>query len=241
MLRTHHQNKEEHQLSRRLNGFWGSLDTEHEAAAISQPRSVPPAGRPKNLEMSTMRFVFAALTGLACAFAVTADPAAAAARWSCNGPEFVCGATGSAASATADERPARRSAKNTRRATAAAEAPAKATKPAKRAARVRASDDEGSGYRTLTGKASYYWQPQRVASGGWFNPNAMTAAHKSLPFGTRVRVTNKVNGRSVVVTINDRGPYIAGRIIDLSSAAAGVIGMKGSGVVPVSVAILGRG
>lgn len=91
-----------------------------------------------------------------------------------------------------------------------------------------------------SGLASYYWQPQRVASGGWFNPNAMTAAHKTLPFGTKVRVTNNRNGRSVVVTINDRGPYIKGRVIDLSSAAAGVIGMKGAGVVPVSLSILGR-
>ncbi|MBY0225572.1 MAG: septal ring lytic transglycosylase RlpA family protein [Hyphomicrobium sp.] len=89
--------------------------------------------------------------------------------------------------------------------------------------------------------ASYYWQPQRVASGGWFNPNAMTAAHKTLPFGTKVRVTNRNNGRSVVVTINDRGPYIKGRIIDLSKAAAQQVGMTASGVAPVSVAVLGRG
>lgn len=91
---------------------------------------------------------------------------------------------------------------------------------------------------TLRGLASFYWQPQRVASGGWFNPNALTAAHKSLPFGTRVRVTNLRNGRSVVVRINDRGPYIRGRIIDLSRRAAGVIGMRRSGVVPVRVDIL---
>ncbi|MGD9667972.1 MAG: septal ring lytic transglycosylase RlpA family protein [Hyphomicrobiaceae bacterium] len=90
------------------------------------------------------------------------------------------------------------------------------------------------------GLASYYWQPQRVASGGWFNPNALTAAHKTLPFGTKVRVTNRHNGKSVVVTINDRGPYVRGRVIDLSSRAAGVIGMKGSGVVPVHLAVLGR-
>lgn len=90
------------------------------------------------------------------------------------------------------------------------------------------------------GLASYYWQPQRVASGGWFNPNAMTAAHKTLPFGTRVRVTNANNGQSAVVTINDRGPYVAGRVIDLSSAAAGAINMKGSGVVPVRMTVLGR-
>lgn len=85
------------------------------------------------------------------------------------------------------------------------------------------------------GKASYYWQPQAVACGGRFNPQAMTAAHKTLPCGTKVRVTNKRNGRSVVVTINDRGPFTKGRIIDLSLAAAKVIGMTKSGVVPVKV------
>ena len=111
----------------------------------------------------------------------------------------------------------------------------------------RASQSRNSSSRTarsaprggsLRGLASYYWQPQRVASGGWFNPNALTAAHKTLPFGTRVRVTNLNNGRSVVVSINDRGPYIAGRIIDLSKRAAAVVGMQSSGVVPVSVVIL---
>lgn len=90
------------------------------------------------------------------------------------------------------------------------------------------------------GVASFYWQPQRVASGGWFNPNAMTAAHRTLPFGTRVRVTHATSGRSVDVRINDRGPYIAGRIIDLSKAAAGVIGMTGQGIARVRVSILGR-
>lgn len=95
----------------------------------------------------------------------------------------------------------------------------------------------GSGQQ---GVASFYWQPQRVASGGWFNPNAMTAAHRTLPFGTRVRVTHAATGRSVDVRINDRGPYIAGRIIDLSRAAAGVIGMTGQGIARVTVSILGR-
>jgi rare lipoprotein A (peptidoglycan hydrolase) len=93
---------------------------------------------------------------------------------------------------------------------------------------------------TQSGIASYYWQPQRVASGGWFNPNAMTAAHRTLPFGTKVQVTNLNNGQSVVVTINDRGPFIKGRIIDLSSAAAGAIGMKSAGLARVNVAVLGR-
>jgi len=98
--------------------------------------------------------------------------------------------------------------------------------------------DAGSGGNS--GLASYYWQPQRVASGGWFNPNAMTAAHKTLPFGTRVRVTNTRNGRSVDVVINDRGPFVKGRVIDLSAAAAGVISMKGAGVAPVRLTIMGR-
>ena len=88
---------------------------------------------------------------------------------------------------------------------------------------------------TQSGMASYYWQGQMTASGGRFNPNALTAAHRSLPFGTKVRVTNKRNGKSVIVTINDRGPFIRGRVIDLSNAAAGVIGMRSAGVAPVTV------
>ncbi len=97
----------------------------------------------------------------------------------------------------------------------------------------------GSGH---SGMASYYGSElgSRTASGARFNPSAMTAAHRTLPFGTKVRVTNKRNGRSVIVTINDRGPFIRGRIIDLSSGAAGVIGMRSSGVAPVSVEVLGR-
>ena len=88
--------------------------------------------------------------------------------------------------------------------------------------------------------ASYYHEPQRLASGGWFNPNALTAAHKTLPFGTKVRVTNNRNGQSVVVTINDRGPYVGGRVIDLSAADAGAINMKSAGVAPVNLSVLGR-
>jgi rare lipoprotein A len=61
------------------------------------------------------------------------------------------------------------------------------------------------------------------------NPSAYTAAHKTLPFGTRIKVVNKSNGKSVVVRINDRGPFIRGRIVDLSKAAAKSIGMIGSG------------
>ena len=101
-------------------------------------------------------------------------------------------------------------------------------------------DNYGSSSYTLTGKASYYWQPQMTASGTRFNPDAMTAAHKTLPFGTKVRVTHARTGRSVVVTINDRGPYVAGRGIDLSRAAAGAIAMQGEGVAPVQIEVLGR-
>lgn len=87
-----------------------------------------------------------------------------------------------------------------------------------------------------SGLASFYWQPQGIACGpGRFNPEAFTAAHRSLKCGTRVKVTNKKNGKSVVVTINDRGPFIAGRIIDLSRAAARAISMEKAGVVPVTL------
>jgi rare lipoprotein A len=89
--------------------------------------------------------------------------------------------------------------------------------------------------------ASYYYEGQKTASGARFNPNGLTAAHRSLPFGTRVRVTNRANGRSVVVTINDRGPFIRGRIIDLSRGAAQAINMTGAGVARVSLEVLGRG
>lgn len=93
---------------------------------------------------------------------------------------------------------------------------------------------------SMTGVASFYSEPQRTASGGRFNPNAMTAAHRTLPFGTRVRVTSLSSGRSVNVTINDRGPYVGGRVIDLSSAAAGAIGMRSAGVARVKLEVLGR-
>ena len=123
--------------------------------------------------------------------------------------------------------------------TAAKPAPAIAPKPPTEPSRKSASGGKPhvSGQQ---GVASYYWEPQRVASGGWFNPNAMTAAHKTLPFGTRVRVTHLGNGRSVEVRINDRGPYVGGRIIDLSKAAASVLGMTGQGIARVAVEVLGR-
>ncbi|MGE0503695.1 MAG: septal ring lytic transglycosylase RlpA family protein [Rhizobiaceae bacterium] len=83
------------------------------------------------------------------------------------------------------------------------------------------------------GKASWYALTSKTASGERMNPAAMTAAHRSLPFGTKVKVVNKRNGKSVVVRINDRGPFIRGRVIDLSKAAANSIGMIRSGHAPI--------
>lgn len=99
------------------------------------------------------------------------------------------------------------------------------------------------GGRSYRGMASFYGYDgsgNKTASGERFNPEKMTAAHRSLPFGTKVRVTNVNNGRSVVVRINDRGPFIGGRIIDLSHGAARVIQMIGRGVAPVKIEVLGR-
>jgi rare lipoprotein A len=74
-----------------------------------------------------------------------------------------------------------------------------------------------------------------TASGQKLNPGALTAAHRSLPFGTKVRVTNKNNGRSVVVTINDRGPFVRGRVIDVTPAAAQALGFSGLTQVTLNV------
>ncbi|MEH2388832.1 MAG: septal ring lytic transglycosylase RlpA family protein [Nostoc sp.] len=96
---------------------------------------------------------------------------------------------------------------------------------------------------SFRGIASYYGYDgcgNSTASGQRFNPEGMTAAHRSLPFGTKVRVTNTHNGRSVVVRINDRGPYVRGRVIDLSAGAARILGMMGSGVAPVHIEVLGK-
>jgi rare lipoprotein A len=89
------------------------------------------------------------------------------------------------------------------------------------------------------GHASWYALHSRTASGEMMNPSELTAAHRSLPFGTRVLVENLNNGRSVVVRINDRGPFVGGRIIDLSKAAAASIGMLGSGTARVRVTTAG--
>jgi rare lipoprotein A len=88
-----------------------------------------------------------------------------------------------------------------------------------------------------SGIASVYgYAGSKTASGERAHPGGLTAAHRTLPFGTKVRVTNKKNGKSVVVRINDRGPFIRGRVIDLTPAGARTIGF--SGLAPVTVAVL---
>jgi rare lipoprotein A len=92
--------------------------------------------------------------------------------------------------------------------------------------------------RTFSGMASFYGNESgsKTASGQRFNQNAMTCAHRSLPFGTRLRVTH--GDRSVVVTVNDRGPFVRGRVLDLSTGAARAVGLTGAGVGRVVAEVL---
>lgn len=102
----------------------------------------------------------------------------------------------------------------------------------------------GHAHHGQTGYASYYARAHdglRTASGERYDMDEMTAAHRTLPFGTRVRVTNLENGRHAVVRINDRGPFRKGRVIDVSYAAARKLGLVHSGVAKVRVEVLGEG
>jgi rare lipoprotein A len=98
--------------------------------------------------------------------------------------------------------------------------------------------DSGAEAKSTSGVASYYKSGKQTANGESFNPNGLTAAHRTLPFGTKVRVTNMRNGKSVVVRINDRGPFIRGRVIDLSLGAAKLVEMTSSGVAKVTYSVL---
>ena len=94
---------------------------------------------------------------------------------------------------------------------------------------------------TQSGKGSYYadkFAGRATASGVPYQPGQMTAAHNTLPFGTRIRVTNVRNGRSVKVTVNDRGPHVPGRIVDVSRKAARKLDLIEAGVVPVQLRVL---
>lgn len=94
---------------------------------------------------------------------------------------------------------------------------------------------EAAGARTTCGGASWYALHSRTASGERMNPSALTAAHKTLPLGSQVKVTNLHNKRSVVVRINDRGPFVKGRMIDLSKAAAAKLGFVSAGHARVQI------
>lgn len=89
--------------------------------------------------------------------------------------------------------------------------------------------------------ASYYYHGTRTASGEKFRPDGLTAAHRTLPFGTKVKVTNQDNDKSVLVRINDRGPFIKSRTIDLSRGAARQLGMIRTGVAKVTLEVLKEG
>ena len=88
------------------------------------------------------------------------------------------------------------------------------------------------------GIASFYTEGTKTASGEKFNTHELTAAHPTLPFGTRLRVTNVASGQSVTVRVNDRGPYVRGRVVDVSYAAAESLGMVGGGVAKVKLDIV---
>ncbi len=122
---------------------------------------------------------------------------------------------------------------------AIANAPAPSSSPARDANRVASSPATNF----ASGFASWYgpgFHGAMSASGERFNADAMTAAHRSLPFGTQVKVTNMDNGRSVVVRINDRGPFTHNRVLDISEGAARVIGLINSGVAPIRMEVMPR-
>jgi rare lipoprotein A len=101
-----------------------------------------------------------------------------------------------------------------------------------------ASESQGTSAGKSHGIASFYSEGSKTASGEKFNPNELTAAHPTLPFGTKLRVTNTHTGRSVTVRVNDRGPYVPGRVVDVSYSAAQELGMVGRGIAPVKLDVV---
>jgi len=97
-----------------------------------------------------------------------------------------------------------------------------------------ASGDKGATY----GVASFYSYDPHTASGEKFNAQELTAAHRTLPFGTRLRVTDVATGRSVTVRVNDRGPFVRGRVVDVSRSAAQTLGITGKGVAKVKIDVV---
>jgi rare lipoprotein A len=98
--------------------------------------------------------------------------------------------------------------------------------------------DAGDVKTASHGVASYYTEGTKTASGEKFDTMEMTAAHPTLPFGTKLRVTNVASGRSVTVRVNDRGPYVQGRVVDVSYSAADALGMVGKGVAKVKLDVV---
>ncbi|TVR10440.1 MAG: septal ring lytic transglycosylase RlpA family protein [Salinarimonadaceae bacterium] len=111
-----------------------------------------------------------------------------------------------------------------------------AEKPAPAKSEIYAALPEGR--KIQSGTASFYRHGSRTANGERFDPSGMTAAHRTLPFGSRVRVVHDRTGKSVDVRINDRGPFTGGRVIDLAQGAAHRLGMIASGVAPVSIYVI---
>jgi rare lipoprotein A len=90
----------------------------------------------------------------------------------------------------------------------------------------------------MSGIASFYSEDSQTANGEKFDGHQLTAAHRTLPFGTRVRITNVTNGRSVTVRINDRGPFVPGRVVDVSTSAAETLGMTERGIAKVKLEVV---
>jgi len=111
-------------------------------------------------------------------------------------------------------------------------------RPVATASVVRRAPEASESKGKSSGVASFYWQGTKTASGEKFDPKELTAAHPTLPFGTKLRVTNTNTGRSVTVRVNDRGPYVPGRVVDVSYSAAQELGMVGKGIAPVKLDVV---
>ncbi len=207
--------------------------------------------------------VFAFFPALILAGA-SADAATESWRHSCVGPDVACSSSQAAPAAKAATAPAKKTAvkvkskkpaaatsdnavskpKKVKKIAKAQDDDEPVSKPKKKAKVAKKNSDDGDtgGKSYQSGVASWYggyFHGRTTANGEKYDMWAMTAAHKTLPFGTRVKVTNTNNGDSTIVRINDRGPFIAGRVIDLSKAAANDIGM--GGLAKVKLTILGKG
>jgi rare lipoprotein A len=141
---------------------------------------------------------------------------------------------GASLSRTADDRGSRSELREIPSGSSSPSSPSAA--PSTRKSSTTETQPSGSGTVTSSGTCgmSYYSDGQKTADGETFDPNAFTAANKTLPFNTLVRITNLANGKSVVVRINDRGPFVTGRCFDLSRAAFAAIASLSAGVLPAA-------